>query len=524
MMILQKIACILVPGLISVSFCIKSNFGDDNQQASQLQVDNEILSSILEERNPEKAESDKLQPETEQVNYQQVAGFIDLRTTYSDGAHDLNFLIKLAKERGFDVLFINDHDRMAMEYGIFPFRNILRKREELSSVNSRGADKYFQGIKLAAQQHPEIILIPGSETAPFYYWTGSPLKNNLTAHNWERHLLIMGLENPQDYKNLPILHNGFSTLYSRQLLPVSAIFLVLICLGFLIALKRGYYRILGIVILVNASLMLIEFHPFKSSLFDPYSGDQGYLPYQELIDYVKNKGGMTFWTHPEAGAGENIQKGPITVKTPSHPEALLMTKGYTGFGSLYGTWIKMTEPGKEWDRVLLEYCSGRRDAPAWGISTADYHKEGENGERLGDFPTVFLVKEKTKDEVLSSLKQGRMYACRAGGEDFRMFVLEEFSVSGSLSTSRAIMGETIKLKNSPEVSIKISSSDKGNYAIKVRLIRSGELINTFSGTTPFVVNLEDDYVEPGKQIYYRIDIPGELVSNPIFVKFSRVQE
>ena len=55
-MILQKIACILVPGLISVSFCIKSNFGDDNQQASQLQVDNEILSSILEERNPEKAE------------------------------------------------------------------------------------------------------------------------------------------------------------------------------------------------------------------------------------------------------------------------------------------------------------------------------------------------------------------------------------------------------------------------------------------------------------------------------------
>ena len=86
------------------------------------------------------------------------------------------------------------------------------------------------------------------------------------------------------------------------------------------------------------------------------------------------------------------------------------------------------------------------------------------------------------------------------------------------------MGETIKLKNSPEVSIKISSSDKGNYTIKVRLIRSGELINTFSGTTPFVVNFEDDYVEPGKQIYYRIDIPGKLVSNPIFVKFRREQE
>ena len=426
MMILQRIAYILVLGLISVSFCIKSNFGDDNQQTSQYQVDNSLLSSILEEKNTEKVKSNRLPLETEQVDYQQVAGLIDLRTTYSDGAHDLNFLIKLAKERGFDVLFINDHDRMAMEYGIFPFRNILRKREELPSVNSRGADKYFQGIKLADQQHPEIILIPGSETAPFYYWTGSSLKDNLTAHNWERHLLIMGLENPQDYKNLPILHNGFSTLYFRQLLPVSTIFLVLICLGFLLALKRGYYRILGIVILVNSSLMLIEFHPFKSSLFDPYSGDQGYLPYQELIDYVRAKGGMTFWTHPEAGAGANVRKGPITVKTPHHPEALLMTNGYTGFGSLYGTWIKTTEPGKEWDRVLLEYCRGRRDVPAWGISTADYHKEGENGGRLGDFPTVFLVKEKTKDEVLSSLKQGRMYACRAGGEDFSMIRIRRF--------------------------------------------------------------------------------------------------
>jgi hypothetical protein len=523
MMILQRIAYILVLGLVSVSFCIKSNFGDDNQQTSQYQVDTSLLSSISEEKNTEKVKSNKLPLETEQIDYQQVAGLIDLRTTYSDGAHDLNFLIKLAKERGFDVLFINDHDRMAMEYGIFPFRNILRKREELPSVNSRGADKYFQGIKLVDKQHPEIILIPGSETAPFYYWTGSSLKDNLTAHNWERHLLIMGLENPQDYKNLPILHNGFSTLYFRQLLPVSTIFLVLICLGFLLTLKRGYYRILGIVILVNSSLMLIEFHPFKSSLFDPYNGDQGYLPYQELIDYVSAKGGMTFWTHPEAGAGANIRKGPITVKTPPHPEALLMTNGYTGFGSLYGTWIKTTEPGKEWDRVLLEYCRGKRDVPAWGISTADYHKEGENGGRLGDFPTVFLVKEKTKDEVLSSLKQGRMYACRTEGEDFRMFVLEDFSVSDSLSTSRAIMGETIKLKNSPEVNIKISSSDKGNYTIKVRLIRSGELINTFSGTTPFVVNFEDDYVEPGKQIYYRIDIPGKLVSNPIFVKFHREQ-
>ncbi len=478
---LKKVVYILVFGLVSVTVCTRSGVGD---------------------------------------GYQQVAGLIDVRTTYSDGAHDLDFLIDLAKKRGYEVLFINDHDRMTMEYGIFPLRNIIRKKVEMPSVNSRGAKKYLQGIELAAQQHPEIILIPGSETAAFYYWTGSPFKDSLTAHNWERHLLIIGLENPQDYKNLPILHNGFSSLYSGQLLPLSIIFLALMLLGFILVFKKNYIRILGIVILVNASLMLIEFHPFKSSIFDQYSGDQGYLPYQEVIDYVRDRGGATFWTHPEAKAGANARKGPITVKTPPHPEALLMTKDYTGFGAVYGTWITSTEPGMEWDRALLEYCRGERNIPAWGISTADFHEEGMGGEELGAFPTVFLVNKKTREEVLLALKQGRMYACRTGN-NFQRFVLKNFSVFDSNTNNLANMGDVIELKNKPKIKITVSSSDEGVHDVDVRIIRSGELIKTISKKTPFVVDFEDDYYNPGEKIYYRIDIPGKLVSNPIFVKFGR---
>jgi hypothetical protein len=227
MMMLQKILCVLILGVVSVTFCIRSGLGE---------------------------------------GYQQVAGLIDLRTTYSDGAHDLNFLIDLAKKRGFEVLFINDHDRMTMEYGIFPLRNIIRKKEEMPSINSRGAKEYLQGIKLAAQQHPEIILIPGSETSPFYYWTGSPFKDNLTAHNWERHLLIMGLENPQDYKNLPILHNGLSTLYSGQLLPLSIFFMVLMLLGLILVRKKSYMRILGIVILNRPSYTKKSIYHFTPNI------------------------------------------------------------------------------------------------------------------------------------------------------------------------------------------------------------------------------------------------------------------
>ena len=277
---------------------------------------------------------------------------------------------------------------------------------------------------------------------------------------------------------------------------------------------------MGIVILINSSLFLIDNHPFKSSLFNQYSGDQGYLPYQEVIDYVKERGGMTFWTHPEATAGMNLKKGPITAHTPPHPEALLKTRGYTGFATIYGSNIKATGPGRAWDMALLEYCRGERETPAWGISTADYHLEGSSGEKLGNYPTVFLVKEKTKEELLSALRKGRMYACRSG-ENFQRFVLEDFTVSDPATTFSATMGDTIEIENKPEISIKISSSDKGNYNTTVRLIRSGELINIFSGTTPFVINFEDDYFKPGKQIYYRLDIPKKLVSNPVFVKFSQ---
>jgi hypothetical protein len=70
------------------------------------------------------------------TEYVQIAGLIGLRTTYSDGEPDLESLVRLAESRGFDLLFINDHDRVAMEYGLFPLRHILKK-EILFAMNQR---------------------------------------------------------------------------------------------------------------------------------------------------------------------------------------------------------------------------------------------------------------------------------------------------------------------------------------------------------------------------------------------------
>jgi hypothetical protein len=457
-------------------------------------------------------------------DYIQLPGLIDLRTDFSDGDHTLEYLIKLAKKRGIDVLFINDHDRKVLEYGIRPFQNILRKKVEEPSINKRGPEDYLNMIDTASKKYPDMILIPGAESAPFYYWKGSYFKKNLTVCDWERHLLIVGLEEPKDYKELPILHNGYSTKYILSSISVGFFFfLALLILGLYMIKWKGIIRYSGITVSALALFLLINNHPFKNSPYDQYHGAQEIYPYQLLIDYVNSRGGMVFWNHPETKSGQG-RLDPIFRDTPPYPQVLIESTNYTGFAALYGDSMTITEPGNIWDKVLIEYCSGQRANPAWGISSSDFHKEGGAGEKLGNFPTFFLVKRKTKEDILDALKKGRMYACR-GYVDSARLILEDFSISDSETSQKVVMGEEIFSKSYPSINFRISTTvpEKGN-SITVRLIRSGNLLETFSAEAPLRINFKDDFFEPGKKIYYRLDATDKkgrkLVSNPIFVKFQ----
>jgi len=455
--------------------------------------------------------------------YIQVPGLIDIHTDFSDGAHTLEFLIKLAKKRGIDVLFINDHDRKVLEYGIRPFQNILKKRVEEPSINKRGPENYLNMIESASKKYPDSILIPGAESAPFYYWRGSYFKKNLTACDWERHLLIVGLDEPKDYEELPILHNGYSTKYIFSSIPVASfLFLALLIVGLCMIRWKGVIRYSGIAISVFALLLVINNHTFKSSPYDQYHGAQGISPYQLLIDYVNSQGGMVFWNHPETKSGKG-KLGPIFRDTPPYPQVLKESKNYSGFAALYGDSTTITEPGNIWDKVLIEYCLGRRENPVWGISSADFHREGAAGEKLGNFPTFFLVKSKTKKDILDALKKGRMYACR-GDADSPRLILENFSISNSKTSEKGVMGEEIFSEGYPRINARISTTDsEEENSVIVRLIRSGNLLKTFSSETPLSINFKDDFFEPGKKIYYRLDAKDKkgrkLVSNPIFVQF-----
>jgi hypothetical protein len=455
------------------------------------------------------------------AEYLQIPGLMDLRTTFSDGAYDVETLVGMARQKGFGIVILGDHDLMVMECGLPPLRNLLKKREERNSILRQGADGYLQAIRAAGKRYPDMVIVPGSLSSAFYYWTGHPITGDLTAHNHERRILNVGMERATDYEELPLLHNSHSIRYLMHGLPGIFLFSAAALTALAMIFWPGRWRAAAIIVLTLAVLFIINSDPFRNSPYDAYHGDQGMGPYQLLIDHVGAGGGMTFWNYPETRSGVR-RLGPIQVNTRPYPEALLETNGYTGFSALYGEKIRVTEPGGVWDTVLKDYCRGLRDRAVWGIATADFHREGESGEVLGNFQTVFLVREKNKIAVLEALRKGRIYATR--GKYPQVARMDEFSVSSADGSVKGISGEDILLRGNPRIRIALSCEHAFPGPAKVRLIRGGEVIRTVEGPLPLVIEHEDkDNRSVGERTYYRMDMRGAgvIVSNPIFVSFSK---
>lgn len=276
-------------------------------------------------------------------------------------------------------------------------------------------EKFLEEIDSVSKKFPNVIIIPGCITSAYYYWTGSWLKKNLTVHEYDRRILIVNFTEPEDYALIPNLHNKLSLKYTKELLPGLVIFIVSLFIGFMITRWKGFYRWIGLTIIILSIMAIIDYDPFRSGLFSPYESDKGIAPFQGLIDYVNERGGLSFWNYPEQKSG--IRKyGPINVSTPPYPQVLSQSRDYIGFAAIYGENVTLTDPGKEWDKVLNEYCRGERERPPWGISTADFHEDGRLGLRLGAYPTTFFLKEFSKKGVSEAMEKGRMYCSFGKGQ------------------------------------------------------------------------------------------------------------
>lgn len=469
------------------------------------------------------------------IGYKALPILIDLRSTFSDGKHSIGELAEMARSRGFKAIVVNDHDRVALSYGIPPFRNILRYKKEFSSIMSHDPINYLKEIRKVSEKFPDMIIIPGCETSAYYYWTGSLLEKKLTVNEYDRRIVIINLTSPDDYSSLPVLHNRPSLKYTGRLLPGTLLFFIPLFSGLILIRWRGFSFFLGMIIIVFSLMAVIDYNPFRSSPFSPYTGDQGIAPYQELINDVNEKGGLCFWNYPEQGAGiRQVDYKPpaflsifrsvlrkqdlhIFARTPPYPQVLHESKDYTGFAAIYGANITITGPGQEWDMALKEYCTGERERPPWGISSADFHEDGRLNQRLGAFPTILFVKEFTKDSIMESLRTGRMYCSR--GDSHIWPELNYFYITGH-DDEKALMGETLITAKHPSVMFRIDYNRNISKPITIHLIRGGDVIKTISGKTPLDVEYTDHEIVPRVKTYYRIiDEKKHLISNPIFVEY-----
>ena len=322
------------------------------------------------------------------AGFLQLDGVADVKTSFSRGCYTLQEISELARTRGLDVVIFGDQARDALEYGLFPLEKVIKKRYENSSILTVGASAYIAEINDNDKQFEDTILLPGTEVAPFYYWTED---DRLVANDSDKHLFIVGFNDPEFYERLPILDSNLSDRYLTQyqyfFIGCVAFFLLATILsirGFKRK-KTGFFAVIMFLLAVNNS-------PFKSSPFNQYSGDQGIQPYQELINYVNESGGLIFWNHMEDTNGIR-QEGKVGYHTEPYPEDLILTSSYTGFQSISKLPIIQIEPGNEWDHVLGEYLDGKRDQPAWGYGGSNFLCEDE-GNNLGDIRTIFLVREK----------------------------------------------------------------------------------------------------------------------------------
>ena len=451
----------------------------------------------------------------------QLDGVADVKTRFSRGCSTLQEVAEQARAKGIDTVIFGDQARDALEYGVVPLERIVRKRNEYASILAVGAPAYISEVKDNDKKFEETLLISGAEVSPFYYWTGNIFKGNLVANNQDKHLFVVGLDKPESYEQLPILDSNFSKRYLKH---YQAYFVgcVILFLLFLVVFLKGYKKkftglIAGIMFLITLNNM-----PFRSSPFSQYKGDLGVQPYQELIDYVDSNGGLTFWNHMEA-PNEIKQKGWVTYKTEPYPNDLMLTSGYTGFQSVADFPVMQIEPGKEWDNVLVEYVQGRREKPVWGYGGNNYLCENE-GTKFGEVRTIFLVRQKSRDDVLDAMASGRMYAVRQSGDE--RISLDDFTISDAQSGRQANMGEELLLDNFPEIKIKVRMTNGSEKTVRLSVVRNGLEVKQETIALPYELVWRDvSFDKNDGPVFYRLKVEADpenyLVSNPIFVRFDK---
>jgi hypothetical protein len=253
---------------------------------------------------------------------ERLPAVLHVHSDLSTGDFSLEQLAGMAERQGIGALLVTENYLLRVEYGLPPFRALTRVVREERSVLEAGVDRYLANVARVRASNPRVLIVAGVEVLPHYFWSGSPLVLDMTAHNTQKNLLVLGLD-AAALRALPVTGNPVTGRYGwasvLDVLPA-----VLLLPGVvLLARRRRSLRPMGRVVVVvtrrrwpaGALLCgvgvaaLVRGWPFTLDPYPPYR-DLGLAPHQDLMDYVDRVGGVTVWSFPEARDEGQRQIGP----------------------------------------------------------------------------------------------------------------------------------------------------------------------------------------------------------------------
>jgi hypothetical protein len=464
--------------------------------------------------------------------YERLPAIVHVHSDLTSGEFPLEELTDMAERQGLGAVLLTENYLNRVEYSLPPFRALTRVTYEARSVHGR-LDEYFTRVAQARAARPRVLVLPGVEVMPHYFWSGSPFSLALTLHDTQKNLLVWGLDRSA-LAALPVIGNAAAgTAGLQTLLDVLPVILVVPGVVLLarprtqrrtlgragVVVERRRAWLPGLVLCALGATAIVRAWPFTQPVH-PAWAEAGSAPYQDLIDYVDRAGGVSVWSLPEASDFGQQAVGPVQVSwtTEPYPDDLLKTFGYTAFGAIYEDTTRVERPGEAWDRLLMEYAAGQRTRVPWALAESAFH-ENSAGKRVGPVQTVFLVRERTEAGVLEALRAGRMYAMQRTRD--AGFALTEFTaVAGERA---AISGQTLRTApGAPlEVTVALAALDPRPVDVRVTLIRNGSIVAAWSGATPLRATHRETW--DGRPAVFRLEARGSggrLLSNPVFVRAS----
>jgi hypothetical protein len=475
------------------------------------------------------AQDDSLSPSFIKARGEPYIGIIHIHSNITEeGVYPFRKLVALAQARGVKILVFTDTFLKRWEYGLPFLSNIFKVSIEQRCIVKYGIKNYLKEIEKIRNEFPDMVILPGMQVSPFYWWSGSILKKNLSLNDWNKDFLVIGLESYQDYERLPVIGNRYFKPRLKDLFSLlTAVSLIIFGALFLRKGKSG--KIPGWTLNILGILFLFNAFGFSASRFDAYHGQKSFLPYQDLINYTNKKKGLVFWAHPMIAQEVSSMKFlGVNLYTSAYPESLLKTTGYTGFGVNMSVSLEdnPVRAAGEWDHALKDYCLGKRNQPAWVIGEAEYISVG----LIDSMQNVFFLPELNTQSVYLALRNGRFYV-RAYSKNSVNISLSDFHIEDSGDKNKfglkAFMGDKIQITDRPRLFIKGDFTNNSSGNLKIEVIRDGKIIRKFEFTNEQVFNIEfqDDSLSAyGKKSYFRLifftDNRIISVTNPIFIELE----